>query len=101
MDIRISIFDFLRIKHLTEVGDFSPSIDSGATIDHYNDLKSYFRVLNLIVESNVLSKTDLGIEICRFCVKVQLLSHQKTRLKSGIFSEKNENFFFNICILFD
>jgi hypothetical protein len=43
---RISIFDFLRMKHLTQVGDFSPSADSGASVDQYNDLKLYFRVLN-------------------------------------------------------
>ncbi len=36
MDIRTSIFDFLRIKHLTQVGDFSPSVDSGDPEDHYN-----------------------------------------------------------------
>ncbi len=48
----MSIFDFLRIKHLTQVGDFSPSVDSGAFVDHYNDLKLYFLVMNLIVESN-------------------------------------------------
>jgi hypothetical protein len=29
-----SIFDFLRIKHLTQVGDFSPYVDSGSTVDH-------------------------------------------------------------------
>jgi hypothetical protein len=39
---RISIFDFLRMKHLTEVGDFSPSVDSGASVDQYNDIKLYF-----------------------------------------------------------
>jgi hypothetical protein len=78
MDIRTSIFDFLPIKHLTEVGDFSPSVDFGATVDQYNDLKLYFCVINLILKSNVLSKSGLGIEICRFCVKIQQLSHQKT-----------------------
>ncbi len=74
---KISIFDFLRMKHFTQVGYFSPSVDSGATVDHYNDLKLYVRVLNLIVESNELSKSGLGIEIGRFCVKIQLLSHRK------------------------
>jgi hypothetical protein len=66
------------MKHLTQVGDFSPSVNSGATVDHYNDLKLYFRVLNLIVEFNELSKSGLDIEIGRFCVKIQLLSHRKT-----------------------
>jgi hypothetical protein len=75
---RISIFDFLRMKHLTQVVDFSPSVDSGASVDCYIDLKLYFRVLNLIIESNELSKSGLGIEIGRFCVKIQLLSPRKT-----------------------
>jgi hypothetical protein len=75
---RISIFDFLRMKHLTQVRDFSPSVDSRDPVDHYNDLKFYFRVLNPIVEFNVLSKSGLGIEIGGFCVKIQLLSHRKT-----------------------
>jgi hypothetical protein len=63
---RISIFDFLRMKHLTQVGDFSPSVDSGATVDHYNVLKLYFRVSNLIIESNELSKSGLEVEIGRY-----------------------------------
>jgi hypothetical protein len=67
---RISIFDFLRMKHLTQVGDFSPSVDSGATVDHYNDLKLYFRVLNLIIEFNELSKSGLGVVIGHFCLEV-------------------------------
>jgi hypothetical protein len=75
---RISIFDFLRMKHLTQVGDFSPSVDSGDPVDHYNDLKLYFLVMNLIVESNELSRSGLEIEIGHFCVKIQLLSRHKT-----------------------
>jgi hypothetical protein len=63
---------------LTQVGDFSPSVDSSTPIDHYSELKSYFRVMNLIVESNVLSRTGLGIEIDQFHAEVQLLSHRKT-----------------------
>jgi hypothetical protein len=78
MDIKISIFDFLRIEHLTHVGDFSPSVDSGATVDHYNVLKLYFCVIKLIVESNELSKCGLGIEIGQLCAEIQLLSHRKT-----------------------
>ncbi len=66
------------MKHLTQVGYFSPSVDSGASVDHYNDLKLYFRVLNLIVESNELFKSGLGIEIGRFCVKIHPISHRKT-----------------------
>jgi hypothetical protein len=78
MVIRISIFDFLFIEHLIQVGDFSPLVDSGVTIDHYNVLKSCLSVLNLVVESNVLSKTGLGIEIGQLCAEIQLLSHRKT-----------------------
>jgi hypothetical protein len=66
------------MKHLSQVGDFSPSVDSGVTVDHYNDLKSYFLVMNLIVEFNVLSKSGLGIEIGQLRAEIQLLSHQKT-----------------------
>jgi hypothetical protein len=70
MVIRISIFDFLRTEHLTQVGDFTPLVDSGATVYHYNDLKLYFRVINFIVEFNILSKSGLGIEIFKFCVEI-------------------------------
>jgi hypothetical protein len=55
MIIWISILDFLGIEHLTQVGDFLPSVDSGVTVHHYNVLKSYFHVINLIVEFNALS----------------------------------------------
>ncbi len=44
-----------------KIGDFSPSVDSSDPEDHYNVLKSRFNVLNLVVESNDLSKTGLGI----------------------------------------
>jgi hypothetical protein len=72
------MFDFLRTEHLTQIGDFSPSVDSDAPVDHYNVLKSCFCVINLIVEFNVLSKTGLGIEIGKSCVEISLLSHNKT-----------------------
>jgi hypothetical protein len=78
MVIRISIFDFLRMKQLTQVGDFSPLVDSGASVDHYNDIKLYFCVVNFIVEFNVLSKSGLGIEIGQLCAEIQLLSYRKT-----------------------
>jgi hypothetical protein len=78
MVIMISIFDFLRIKQLTQVEDFSPSVDSGATIDHYNVLKLYFCILNLVVESNLLFKSGIRIKIGKSCVKILLLSHRKT-----------------------
>jgi hypothetical protein len=56
---------------LTQVGDFSPSVDSGATVDHYNDLKLCFRVINLIVEFNVLSKSGLGIDIGQLRAEIE------------------------------
>jgi hypothetical protein len=75
---RISIFNCLRIKHLTQVGDFSPLVDSRDSVDHYNDLKSCFFVTNLIVEFNVLSKSGFGIKIGQLYAEVPLLSHRKT-----------------------
>jgi hypothetical protein len=45
MDIRISRFDFLRIEHLTQVEDFSSLADFGASVDHYNVLKSGLSLL--------------------------------------------------------
>jgi hypothetical protein len=56
---------------------FKPSVDSEATEDHYNVLKSYFCVINLI-ESNELSKSGLAIKIGKLCAEIQLLSHRKT-----------------------
>ncbi len=89
---RISIFDFLWMKHLTQAGDFSPSVDSGASVNHYKDLKLYFLVMSLWVESNELSKSGLGIEIGRFCVKIQLLSHHKTtKIATSWENRKNWN----------
>jgi hypothetical protein len=100
MIIKISIFNFLQIEHLTEVGDFSHSVDSGATVDHYNVLKSYFHVINLIIDSNVLSKTGLGIEIGKSYVEIALLSHRKT-IKITPSRENRKNLNFNIFIFFD
>jgi hypothetical protein len=39
---------------------------------------NYFRVTNLIVKFNVLSKSGLGVEIGQLCAEIQLLSHRKT-----------------------
>ncbi len=75
MVIRILIFYFLLTEHLTQVGDFSPSVDSGATVDHYNVLKLYLCVINIIVEFNVLSKSGLGIEIGQLCAEIQPKSY--------------------------
>jgi hypothetical protein len=57
---------------------FSPSVDYRATADHYNVFKLYFRVLNLIVESNVLSKSGLKTEIGQLLVEISQLCHHKT-----------------------
>ncbi len=57
---------------------FSPSVDYRATVDHYSVPKSCFCVLNLIVESNVLSKSCLRIEIGSLFVEISLLCHHKT-----------------------
>jgi hypothetical protein len=72
MNIRISVLNFLQIEHLTQVGEISPLVGFGATLDHYNDLKSNFLVMNLIVEFNVLSKSGLGIKIVQLCSEISL-----------------------------
>jgi hypothetical protein len=41
---------------------FSPSVDCRATVHPYNDFKSRLRVINLVVESNVLSKSVLELK---------------------------------------
>jgi hypothetical protein len=78
MDIRTSIFDFLRIEHLTWVRAFSPSVNYGVTVDHYNVTKSCLCVPNPIMKFNVLSESDLGVKIGSFCDEILLLSHRKT-----------------------
>jgi hypothetical protein len=90
MDIRISIFDFLFIEHLTQVGDFSPSVDSGATVDHYNDLKLYFHVSNFIVESNELSKSSLEVEIGRYFTEISPIFLRKIS-KIATFRKNQKN----------
>ncbi len=56
---------------------FSPSVDCRATVDPFNDFKSRFRVKNLIVESNILSKSGLRTEIGQLLVEISLLCHHK------------------------
>ncbi len=90
MDIRASILDFLFIEHLTWVDDFSPSVDSGAFVDHYNDLKSCSLVRNLIVEFNVLSISGLRVEIDKSCVEIPL-SFSLENQRNHDFSEKSKN----------
>jgi hypothetical protein len=65
-------------KSQTWVDDFSPSVDSGAFLDHCNVFKSRFNVTNLIVEFNVLSISGLGVEFDISCAEISLLSHHKT-----------------------
>jgi hypothetical protein len=71
--------DIRRMKHLTQVRDFSPSVDSGATVDHYNDIKLYFLVMNLIIKSNELSKSGFGVEIGHFCLEIESIFSTQTR----------------------
>jgi hypothetical protein len=63
MDIRISIFDFLRIEHLTQVEDFSTLVDFGASVDHLIVLIFCLLLLSILKEFNILSKSGLGIGI--------------------------------------
>ncbi len=83
----ISIFDFLFIEHLTQVGDFSPLVDSGATVDHYN-------VLKLFSCYQPHSKIYCTFQIWswsrnRSIIEIQLLSHRKTGKIAT--SRKNRN----------
>ncbi len=96
----ISIFDFLRMKHLTQVWDFSPSVESRASVDHFNVLKSHFLVMNLIVKFNGLFKSGPGIKIGQFCVKIQLVSHHKTT-EIAISWANRKKLIFNIFIFLD
>jgi hypothetical protein len=57
---------------------------------------NYFRVINLIVEFNVLSKSGLGIEIGQLGAEIQLLSHHKT----GKITTSRKNLNFKIFIFF-
>jgi hypothetical protein len=70
MDKKISIFGFLQKIDFTQVEIFPPPFDLWATVDHYNVLKFYFLVTNLIVESNLLSKSGLGFEIQQFYAEI-------------------------------
>jgi hypothetical protein len=65
--------EFLRIEHLTQVEDFSPSIDFGASVDHLIVLKSWLLLLNILKEFNILSKSGLGIEIGK---QVRYIKHK-------------------------
>ncbi len=78
MVIKISTFDFLRIEHLTQVGDFSPSVDFGASVDHLIVLRSCLLLLNFLKEFNILSKSGLGIEIGQLHAEIYPIFHRKT-----------------------
>ncbi len=67
---RISVFDFLRIEHLTPFGDFWPTFESGAALDHYSVLIPYFRFKNLVVKSSSLSKSGLEIKIIQLYIEI-------------------------------
>jgi hypothetical protein len=71
---------------LTQVGDFSPSVDSGAILGHYNVLKSSFLVMNLIIESKVLSKSDLEIEIGQLCAEI-LTDHKTSATQVSLWDQ--------------
>ncbi len=81
MVIRISRFDFPRIEHLTWVGDFSPSVDFGASVDHYNVLRSCLLHLNVLREFNILSKSGLGIKIGQSCAEIATAMLHQFRVK--------------------
>jgi hypothetical protein len=57
---------------------FSPSVDYSTSIDHYNVLKSCFRILNLIIEFMLVSKSGPRTKIGQLFVEISLLCHHKT-----------------------
>jgi hypothetical protein len=70
MAIRISIFGFLRIPKSII---FQLSSTPGPPyIGHFNILKLYFLVKNLIIESNEPSENGLGIEIGQFDSEIKV-----------------------------
>jgi hypothetical protein len=99
MDIRISILEFLQIEKLTQVEDFSPSVDSGASVDHLIVLRLGLLLLNILRKFNTLSKTGFGIEIGEFCTEIYPIFYRKTS-KITTF-QKNRNIqSFDIFIFF-
>ncbi len=63
--------EFLQIEQLTQIEDFSPLVDSGASVDHSIVLRLGSLLLNILKKINILSKTGLGIEIGEFCTEIQ------------------------------
>jgi hypothetical protein len=70
MDIRNLILEFLRIEHLTQVEDFSPSAEFGASVDHLIVLRSCSLLLNFLKDFSILSKSGLGIEIGKLYAEI-------------------------------
>jgi hypothetical protein len=69
MDMRITIFDILRIEYSTQVGDFWPSSDSGANIMFSNHVfvleisKFPNLVLKLVASFIPITRTQESFEI--------------------------------------
>jgi hypothetical protein len=86
----ISILDFLRIAtHLIQVKKFQllSTLVVHEHIDHYNVLKLYFLVMNVIVGSNVLSKSGFCVKIRQFYAEI-LLTFRRRLNKIKIFRKK-------------
>ncbi len=91
--------EFLRIEQLTQVEDFSPSVESGASVDRLIVLRLGLLLLNILRKFNILFKTDLGIEIGEFFTEIYPIFHRKTS-KITTF-QKNRNIqYFDIFIFF-
>ncbi len=73
LGVKIMDFDFF----LAYIKLFSPSVDSEATVDHFNDLKSYLCFRNIPVEFKALSKSGHGTEIRQLHAEISILFHHK------------------------
>jgi hypothetical protein len=76
---RISKFDFTGIEVPIEVKKFSPSFNFRASREHQVILGSCFGVLDLIIESNTISKSGLGTKIRQPYPEIFKLSHQNPK----------------------
>ncbi len=94
MGIRISILEFLRIEHLSQVENFSPLVDFGASVDHLIVLRSCLFLLNILKDFNILSKSGLGIGIGRLCAEILPIFHRKTsEITTFQKNQKNSKFY--------
>jgi hypothetical protein len=98
MDIRISRFDFLRIEHLTQVGNVSPLVDSGASVDYLFVLRLGLLLLNILRKFNILSNSGLGIEIGEFCTEIYPIFHRKTSKITTFQKNRNIHSFDHGCL---